>query len=63
MNRRRPITFDTVRQIAEQLPGTEVGTAHGSGVWLVNYWPLAGRAAVDVWLDSSVSSAARRSSF
>jgi|ERR1700734_3308345 hypothetical protein len=30
MGTRRRITFDTVREIGEQLPGTEVGAAYGS---------------------------------
>ena len=30
MSTRRRITFDTIREIGEQLPGTEVGTAYGS---------------------------------
>jgi hypothetical protein len=36
MGTRRRITFDTVRQIGEQLPGTEVGTAYGSPALKVN---------------------------
>ena len=30
MSTKRRITFDTVREIGEQLPGTEVSTAYGS---------------------------------
>jgi hypothetical protein len=33
---RRQITFDTVREIGKQLPGTEVGTAYGSPALKVN---------------------------
>jgi hypothetical protein len=36
MSTRRPITFDTIRQIGEQFPGTEVGTAYGSPALRVN---------------------------
>ena len=36
MNARRGITFDTVRDIGQQLPGTEVGTAYGSPALKVN---------------------------
>jgi hypothetical protein len=36
MSTKRPITFDTVREIGEQLPGTEVGTAYGSPALKVN---------------------------
>ena len=36
MGTRRPITFDTVREIGEQLPGTEVSTAYGSPALKVN---------------------------
>jgi hypothetical protein len=36
MNPRRPITFDTVREIGKRLPGTEVGTAYGSPALKVN---------------------------
>ena len=36
MNTRRRITFDTIREIGEQLPGTEVGTAYGSPALKVN---------------------------
>jgi hypothetical protein len=36
MGTRRRITFDTVREIGEQLPGTEVGTAYGSPALKVN---------------------------
>ena len=36
MGTRRRITFDTVRAIGEQLPGTEVGTQHGSPALKVN---------------------------
>jgi hypothetical protein len=36
MNARRGITFDTVREIGKQLPGTEVGTAYGSPALKVN---------------------------
>jgi len=36
MNTRRRITFDTVREIGTQLPGTEVGTAYGSPALKVN---------------------------
>jgi hypothetical protein len=36
MNSRRTITFDTVCEIGEQLPGTEVGTAYGSPALKVN---------------------------
>jgi hypothetical protein len=30
MSAKRQVTFDTVREIGERLPGTEVGTAYGS---------------------------------
>jgi hypothetical protein len=36
MSTRRRITFDTVREIGEQLPGTEVGTAYGSPALKIN---------------------------
>ena len=36
MNARRGITFDTIREIGKQLPGTEVGTAYGSPALKVN---------------------------
>ena len=36
MGTRRRITFDTIREIGEQLPGTEVGTAYGSPALKVN---------------------------
>jgi hypothetical protein len=36
MGARRRITFDTIREIGEQLPGTEVGTAYGSPALKVN---------------------------
>ena len=36
MNTRKRITFDTVREIGEQLAGTEVGTAYGSPALKVN---------------------------
>jgi hypothetical protein len=36
MNTRGPITFETIRQIGEQLPGTEAGTAYGSPALRVN---------------------------
>jgi hypothetical protein len=36
MNTKRPITFDTIRQIGDRLPGTEVGTAYGSPALRVN---------------------------
>ena len=36
MNARGAITFDTIRQIGEQLPGTETGTAYGSPALRVN---------------------------
>ena len=36
MSTRRRITFDTIREIGEQLPGTEVGTAYGSPALKVN---------------------------
>jgi hypothetical protein len=36
MGTRRQITFDTVREIGTQLPGTEVGTAYGSPALKVN---------------------------
>jgi hypothetical protein len=36
MGTKRRITFDTVRKIGEQLPGTEVGTAYGSPALKVN---------------------------
>ena len=45
MGTRRRITFDTVRQIGEQLPGTEVGTAYGSPALRVNGRIYAGIAA------------------
>ena len=44
MNPRPPITFDTIRQIGEQLPGTEVGTAYGSPALRVNGHIYAGIA-------------------
>jgi hypothetical protein len=36
MSTKRPMTFDTIREIGEQLPGTEVGTAYGSPALKVN---------------------------
>ena len=36
MSTRRRITFDTIREIGEQLPGTEVGAAYGSPALKVN---------------------------
>jgi hypothetical protein len=36
MNTRRRITFDTIREIGKQLPGTEVGTAYGAPALKVN---------------------------
>ena len=36
MSTRRRITFETIREIGEQLPGTEVGTAYGSPALKVN---------------------------
>lgn len=36
MNTKRPITFDTIRQIGERLPGTVTGTAYGSPALRVN---------------------------
>ena len=36
MSTKRRVTFDTVREIGEQLPGTEVGTAYGSPALKVN---------------------------
>lgn len=36
MNTKRRITFDTIREIGKQLPGTEVGTAYGSPALKVN---------------------------
>ena len=36
MNAKGGITFDTIRQIGEQLPGTETGTAYGSPALRVN---------------------------
>ena len=36
MGTKRPITFDTVREIGARLPGTEVGTAYGSPALRVN---------------------------
>ena len=36
MNARRAITFDVIREIGKQLPGTEVGTAYGSPALKVN---------------------------
>ena len=44
MGTRRRITFDTVRQIGDQLPGTEVGTAYGSPALRVNGRIYAGIA-------------------
>ena len=44
MSTRRQITFDTVREIGEQLPGTEVGTAYGSPALKVNGRIYAGIA-------------------
>jgi hypothetical protein len=36
MKARRAITFDTIREIGKQLPGTEVSTAYGSPALKVN---------------------------
>ena|ERR1700736_1055139 len=36
MKARRGITFDTIREIGKQLPGTEVSTAYGSPALRVN---------------------------
>jgi len=36
MKARRGITFDTIREIGKQLPGTEVSTAYGSPALEVN---------------------------
>jgi hypothetical protein len=36
MGTRRQITFDTVREIGQKLPGTEVSTAYGSPALKVN---------------------------
>ena len=36
MSTRRRITFDTVREIGDRLPGTEVSTAYGSPALKVN---------------------------
>ncbi len=44
MSTRRRITFDTVQEIGEQLPGTEVGTAYGSPALRVNGRLYAGIA-------------------
>jgi hypothetical protein len=44
MNTRRRITFDTIREIGKQLPGTEVGTAYGSPALKVNGRLYAGIA-------------------
>jgi hypothetical protein len=44
MNTRRRITFDTVREIGKQLPGTEVGTVYGSLALKVNGRIYAGIA-------------------
>src|SRR4030095_16188190 len=44
MSTRRRITFDTIREIGEQLPGTEVGTAYGSPALKVNGRIYAGIA-------------------
>ena len=44
MSTRRRITFDTVREIGEQLAGTEVGTAYGSPALKVNGRIYAGIA-------------------
>src|SRR6202049_2069582 len=44
MGTTRRITFDTVREIGEQLPGTEVGTAYGSPALKVNGRIYAGIA-------------------
>jgi hypothetical protein len=44
MTTRRRITFDTVRDIGTQLPGTEVGTAYGSPALKVNGRVYAGIA-------------------
>jgi hypothetical protein len=44
MGTRRRITFDTVREIGEQLPGTEVGKAYGSPALKVNGRIYAGIA-------------------
>ena len=44
MGTRKRMTFDTVREIGEQLPGTEVGTAYGSPALKVNGRLYAGLA-------------------
>jgi hypothetical protein len=44
MGTRRQITFDTVREIGKQLPGTEVSTAYGSPALKVNGRIYAGIA-------------------
>jgi hypothetical protein len=44
MSTRRRITFDTIREIGEQLPGTEVATAYGSPALKVNGRIYAGIA-------------------
>ena len=44
MGTTRRITFDTVREIGEHLPGTEVGTAYGSPALKVNGRIYAGIA-------------------
>jgi hypothetical protein len=44
MTTTRRITFDTVREIGEQLPGTEVSTAYGSPALKVNGRIYAGVA-------------------
>jgi hypothetical protein len=44
MSTKRQITFDTVREIGERLPGTEVGTAYGSPALKVNGRIYAGIA-------------------
>ena len=44
MNTRRRITFDTIRELGKQLPGTEVGTAYGSPAAKVNGRIYAGIA-------------------
>src|SRR5712691_7734981 len=44
MGTRRRITFDAVREIGGQLPGTEVGTAYGSPALKVNGRIYAGIA-------------------
>ena len=44
MSTRRRITFETIREIGEQLPGTEVGTAYGSPALKVNGRIYAGIA-------------------